>query len=146
MARGVLPPHHHNRLRALFPGPPGWAGARRELLDFMVQGKINRSRHTNRPVGRHSIRTNQCPPPRSPFFYRPDALLATQPTVSKHWTQLCITVVLMKWKCTECIVFTNIATTHLADICQPAGYRLAVAECKHDITLFSSTDRNRCNS
>jgi len=26
-------------------------GARRELLDFMVQGKINRGRHTDRPVG-----------------------------------------------------------------------------------------------
>jgi len=29
-----------------FAGPPGWAGARRELLDFMVQGEINRGRHT----------------------------------------------------------------------------------------------------
>jgi len=28
-----------------FPGPPRWAGARRELLDFMVQRKINRGRH-----------------------------------------------------------------------------------------------------
>jgi len=29
--------HHHNdRFTALFPGPPGWASARRELLDFMV--------------------------------------------------------------------------------------------------------------
>jgi len=37
---------------------PGWAGARRELLDFMVQGKINRGRHTDHPAGRHSIRTN----------------------------------------------------------------------------------------
>jgi len=35
------PPHHHNHFMVLFPGPPGWAGARRELLDFMVQGKIN---------------------------------------------------------------------------------------------------------
>ena len=26
--------------KALFSGPLGWAGARRELLDFMVQGKI----------------------------------------------------------------------------------------------------------
>ena len=53
-----------------FPGPPGWAGARRELLDFMVQGKINRGRHANRPAGRHSIRTNQCPPPpSSPYFF-----------------------------------------------------------------------------
>jgi len=51
-----------------FPGPPGWAGARRELLDFMVQGKINRGRHTDHPAGRHSIRTKQCPPPPSPHF------------------------------------------------------------------------------
>jgi len=51
---------------ALFPGPPGTASARRELLDFMVQGKINRGRHTDHPDGRHSIRTKQCPPP--PFF------------------------------------------------------------------------------
>jgi len=81
------PPPHHNHFTALFPGPPGWAGARRELLDFMVQGKINRGRHIDHPAGRHSIRTNQCPPPPSPiFFYRPDALRATQPTASKHWT------------------------------------------------------------
>ena len=53
----------------LNPGPPGWAGARRELLDFMVQGKINRGRHTDHPAGRYSIRTNmQCPPPPSPIF------------------------------------------------------------------------------
>ena len=83
------PPPYHNRFTALIPGPPGWAGARRELLDFMVQGKINRGRHTDHPAGRHSIRTNQCPPPPSPhIFYRPDALPAAQPTVSKHWRQL----------------------------------------------------------
>jgi len=46
-----------------------WAGARRELLDFMVQGKINRGRHTDHPAGRHSIRTNQCPRPPSPPYY-----------------------------------------------------------------------------
>jgi len=68
-------PHHHNRLRPFFPGPPRWAGARRELPDFMMQRKINRGRHTDHPAGCHSIRTNQCPPPPSPiFFYRPDAL------------------------------------------------------------------------
>jgi len=53
----------------LFPEPPGWASARRELLDFMVQGKTNRERHTDHPAGRHSIRTNQCPPPPSPIFF-----------------------------------------------------------------------------
>jgi len=81
--------NNNNRSTALFPGPRGWAGARRELLDFMVQGEINRGRHTDHPAGRHSIRTNQCPPPPSPiFFYGPDALPAAQPTVSKHWKQL----------------------------------------------------------
>ena len=58
---------HHNRFTAL--GPPGWAGARRELLDFMMQGKINRGRQTNHPAGRHSIRTNQCPPPPSSQYF-----------------------------------------------------------------------------
>ena len=76
---------HHIGFTALFPGSPGWAGARRELLDFMVQGKINRGKHTDHPAGRHSIWTNQCPPPPSHHFYRPDALPAAQPTVSKHW-------------------------------------------------------------
>jgi len=57
--------HTHNRFTALFLGPPAWAGARRELLDFMVQGKINRGRHTEHLTGRHSIRNNQCPPPPS---------------------------------------------------------------------------------
>jgi len=36
---------NHNRFTALFPRPPGWASARRELLDFMVQGKIKRQTH-----------------------------------------------------------------------------------------------------
>jgi len=52
-----------------FLGPPRWAGARRELLDFMVQGKINRGRHTDHPAGRCSIRTNQYPPPPSPIIF-----------------------------------------------------------------------------
>jgi len=52
-----------------FLGPPGWASARRELLDFMVQGKINRGRHTNHPDGLHSIQINQCPPPPSPHIF-----------------------------------------------------------------------------
>jgi len=51
----------------LFPGPPGWASPRRELLHFMVQGKTNRGIHTDHPAGCHSIRTNQCPPPPSPL-------------------------------------------------------------------------------
>ena len=65
-----MPPHHTYTtvLRPFFLGPPGWAGARRELLDFMVQGKINRGRHTDQPAGGHSVRTKQCPPPSPSHF------------------------------------------------------------------------------
>jgi len=53
-------PIYHNHFTALFPGPPGWAGARRKLLlDFMVLGRITRGRHTDNPGVRHSIWTNQ---------------------------------------------------------------------------------------
>jgi len=44
-------------------------------------------------IWRHLIWTNQghCPPPPFPhIFYRPDALPATQPTVSKHWRQIAV--------------------------------------------------------
>jgi len=58
------------------------------FLDFLVQEKINRGRHTDCPAGRHSIRTNQCPPLQSPIFYGLDALPVAQPAVSKHWRQL----------------------------------------------------------
>jgi len=71
-----------------FPGPPGWAGARRELLDFMVQGEINRGRHTDHPGGRHSIRTNQCQPPPSPIFLRAGCP-SCRPTISVKALKVC---------------------------------------------------------
>jgi len=62
----TLHSNHHNCFTALFPGPPGWAGARRELLDFMLQGKINRG---TTPSGLTSVHLHH-PPPH--FFYSPD--------------------------------------------------------------------------
>ena len=94
--------HNHNRFMAPFLGQPGWAGARRELLDLMVQGKINRGRHTDHPPGCHSIWTNQWPPPPSPhIFYGPDSLPAAQPTVPKHWRQLAHSDILIREKMLE---------------------------------------------
>jgi len=61
--------YYYNCFTALFLGLAGWAGAGRELLDFMVQGKINRGRHTDHPAGCRSIQTNQCPPAPSPIFF-----------------------------------------------------------------------------
>jgi len=69
-ASSLSPHHQHNRFTALYPGPPGSAGARRKLLDFMEQREINRGRHTDHPAERHSIRNNQCPPPPYPHFLR----------------------------------------------------------------------------
>ena len=111
--------HAHNRFAAIFPGPPRWAVAGRELLDFMVQGKINRGRHTNHPAGRHSIRTNQCPPPPSPPYFLQAGCPSCRPTnsvkalkatgafrlgrrrwSSPHWCylhRLCATFTSLKW-------------------------------------------------
>jgi len=60
---------HTTVLLPFFPGPPAWGGARRELLDSMLQWNINSGRHTDQPDGCDSIRTNQCPPPPSPQFF-----------------------------------------------------------------------------
>ena len=72
----------HNRFTVLFLGPPRWAIARTELLDFMVQGMINRGRHTDHLAGRHSIRTNQCPTPPSPIFFLQAGCPSCRPTNS----------------------------------------------------------------
>ena len=61
----------------------GISGRGTDLQSTRSKGKINSGRHTDHPAGRHSIRTNQCPPPPSPIFYGPDALPAAQPTASK---------------------------------------------------------------
>jgi len=59
--------HHHNTtiLRPFFWDHPGEPVP----VDFMMQGKINRSRHTDHPAGCQSIWTNQCPPPQSPHLF-----------------------------------------------------------------------------
>ena len=60
--------HHHNHLRLFFQDHPGEPVPEENFWTMCLQGKINRGRHTNRPAGRHSIRTKQCPPPSSPCF------------------------------------------------------------------------------
>ena len=70
----------------LFLGPPAWPVPEENFWTLWCKGRLTQA-DTDHPAGRHSIRTNQCPPPLSPIFYRPDALPAAQPTVSKHWRQ-----------------------------------------------------------
>jgi len=47
-----------------------------------VQGEINRGRHTDHPAGRHSIQTNQCPPPPYPHIFLRAGCPSCRPTNS----------------------------------------------------------------
>ena len=81
----------HTRLTALCPGLPRWPGTRKVkpicilLKQETVSGSgiscaICKSAHRSRQI--------TTPAPHYSVFYRPDALLATQPTVSKHWRHI----------------------------------------------------------
>ena len=83
------PPPSHNRFTAIFPGPLGWAGARRELPDFMVQGK--RLIEADTPIirmGATPSGLSSVPTSTIPHLLQTGCPSATQPTVSKHWRQL----------------------------------------------------------
>ena len=82
--------HTHTRLTALFPGLPRWAGTRKvnpiwilpkqetvsgSGISWAICKAAPCSRQKTMPAPHHSV------------FYRPDALPAAQPTVSKHWKQ-----------------------------------------------------------
>ena len=80
--------HTHTCLMALCSGLPGWTGTRKKKpiwillkqetmsgsgISWAICKSAPQSRQTTTPVPYHSV------------FYRPDALPATKPTVSKHW-------------------------------------------------------------
>ena len=52
-------------LRPFFRDHPGEPVPEENFWTSCLQGKIKRGKHTDHPAGRHSIRTNQCPPPPS---------------------------------------------------------------------------------
>ena len=89
----------HTRLTALCPGLPKWAGTRKvkPIWILLKQETVSGS----------GIRWAVCRQitmlaPLHSVFYRPDALPAAQPTVSKHWRRvLCATFVFnwLLWWC-----------------------------------------------
>jgi len=99
--------HTHTRLTALFPGLPRRAGTRKVkpiwiLLKLVSGTGISWAICKSAPCSRQT----PTPAPHHSVFYRPDALPAAQPTVSKHWRH-CIplshkvystTLVNSKWK------------------------------------------------
>jgi len=86
----------HTRLTALFPGLPRWAGTRKikpiwiSLKQETVRGSdISWAICKSAPCSRQMT----TPAPHHSVFYRPDALLAAQPTASKHWRHFSISYV-----------------------------------------------------
>jgi len=82
--------HTHTRLMALLPELPRWTGTRKGkpiwilLKHETVSGSGISWAMCKSPPRSRQITT---PAPHHSVFYRPGALLAAQPTVSKHWRQ-----------------------------------------------------------
>jgi len=74
----------HNRFTALFPGPPAWAGARRELLDFVVwcKGRLTEADTQTIRLGATPSRLTSPNLHDPSIFYRPDACPSCRPTNS----------------------------------------------------------------
>jgi len=58
----VLRPFLRNHLGEPVPEENFWT--------LWCKGRFNTDRHTDHPARRHSIQTNQCPPPASPHIFR----------------------------------------------------------------------------
>jgi len=66
--RMVSHTHTHNHFTALFPGLPGWAGAVRNLLDFMVQREMSEADTLTIQLGIIPSGLISDSPPSSPIF------------------------------------------------------------------------------
>jgi len=76
------------RLTALCPGLPGWAGTRKaKPIWILLKQETVSGSGISWAICKSAPRSRQIttPAPHRSVFYRPDALPAAQPTVSKHW-------------------------------------------------------------
>jgi len=80
--------HTHICLAALCPGLPGWAGTRKvKPIWILPKQETVSGSGISWAICKSATRSRQIttPAPQHSDFYRPDALPAAQPTVSKHW-------------------------------------------------------------
>jgi len=89
----LLVSHTNTRthLMALCPGLPRWAGTRKvKPMWILLEQEIVSGSGISWAICKSVPRSRQIstPAPHYSVFYRPDALPAAQPTVSKHWRQL----------------------------------------------------------
>ena len=82
--------HTHTRLTALCPRLPRWAGTRKVKPIWIL---LKQETVSGSSISWAICKSPPCskqitmPAPHHSVFYRPDALPAAQPTVSKHWRQ-----------------------------------------------------------
>ena len=77
--------HTHTHLTALCPGLPGWAGTRKvKPIWILLKQETMSGSGISWAIYKSAPRSRQItmPAPNRSVFYRPDALPATQPTVS----------------------------------------------------------------
>jgi len=79
--------HTHTHLTALSRGLPGWTSTRKVKPIWILLKQETLSGSWDTQVCTSLQTDNHASTPPLKFFYRPDALPATQPTVSKHWRQ-----------------------------------------------------------
>ena len=110
--------HTHTCLTALCPGLPGWVGARKvkPIWILLKQDTVSGS-GISWAVCKSAPRSRQIttPAPHLSVFYRPDALSATQPTVSKHWRHFEFNLLFFEMRRVDWI-FLNIWCTRITVI------------------------------
>jgi len=87
----MLYTHTHTRLMALCPGPPGWARTRKvKTIWILLKQETVSGSGISWAICKSAPSSRQIttPAPHRSVFYRPDALPAAQPTVSKHWRHI----------------------------------------------------------
>ena len=83
--------HTHTRLTAPFPGLPSWVGTRKvKPIWILLKQKTVSGSGISWAICKSAPHSRQITmrAPHHSVFYRPDALPAAQPTVSKHWRQI----------------------------------------------------------
>jgi len=83
--------HTHTSLTALCPGQPRWAGTTKvKPIWILLEQETVSGSGISWAICKSAPRSRQIamPAPHYSFFFRPDALPATQPTVSKHWRHI----------------------------------------------------------
>ena len=105
-------PGTYTRLTALCTGLPGWASTRKvEPIWILLKREAVSGSGISWAVCKSAPRSRQIttPAPHQLVFYRPDALRAAQPTVSKHWRDQLTRVVrekrLLNIYVTVCVIY-----------------------------------------